>query len=179
MKCSKHTSEDAVAYCDKCGAGLCQHCFNASEYVVNEKHLCRSCNLQLMNDMLAVTKKDAVKNLVKVIFFGACVVIGIVAWRSTPGFNGVCNYFFIAGIGCLPTTWRMTANSAKENAVEALHEACGDYSFTFMGLIIRILVAFLFGGIGAPFVLLFGIIKFIKARMSVTRLEKEIASFQA
>jgi len=132
-----------------------------------------------MHEMLSDAKKDAFKNLIKVIFFGVCLGLGISAWMADPGFNGVCSYFFIAGIGCLPTTWRMTANSAKDNAVEALHEAAGDYSFTFMGLIIRIVLAFVFGGIGAPFVLLFGVVKFIKARMTAARLKKEIAAFQA
>lgn len=179
MKCAMHPTEDAVSSCDKCGAGLCHQCFHSTEYVINGKHLCRSCNLQLMHEMLAEAKKDAVKNLVKVIFFGVCIGIGVAALKSDPGFNGWCSYFFIAGIGCLPSTWRMTANSAKEDAVEALHEAEGDYSFTFMGLIIRIIVAFFFGGIGAPFVLLFGVIKFIKAKMTAARLKKEIEAFQA
>lgn len=180
MKCSLHPSEDSVGVCEKCGAGLCQHCFNATEYVsASGKHLCRSCNLQLMHDMLAEEKKNAIKNLIKVIFFGLCVGIGVYALFSDPGSNGVVSYFFIAGIGCLPTTWKMTANSAKEDVREAVAEAHGDFSYTFMGLIIRIVLAFVFGGIGAPFVLLFGVIRFLKARVRIAKLQKQIEEFQS
>ena len=179
MKCAFHPNEDAVGSCSKCGAGICQSCFNATEYVIDGKHLCRSCNLQLMHDMLSDEKKNAFKNLIKVIFFGVCVGIGLYAWVTSPGSDGIVSYFFIAGIGCLPTTWRMTANNLKDDIREGVAEAHGDFSFTFMGLIIRIIFAFVFGGIGAPFVLLFGIVRFLKARVRIAKLQKEIAAFQA
>jgi len=179
MKCSLHPNEDSVAACSKCGAGLCQRCFNSTEYVIDGKHLCRSCNLQLMHDMLAEEKKDAVRSLIKVIFFGVCIGLGVAALLSEPGFNGVASYFFIAGIGCLPTTWKMTANSAKDDAREAIAESQGDYSLTFFGIILRIVLAFVFGGIGAPFVLLFGVIRYLKARVRISKLKNEIEEFKA
>ena len=179
MKCSFHPSEDAVSTCSKCGAGLCQNCFNSTEYIIDGKHLCRSCNLQLMHEMLADSKKDAIKSLIKVIFFGVFVGLGIFALVTIPGFNGVANYFFFAGIGCLPTTWKMTANSAKDDAREVLHEAAGDYSLTFMGIILRIVLSFVFGGIAAPFVLIFALIRLLKARSKISKLRGEIEGFQA
>lgn len=58
-------------------------------------------------------------------------------------------------------------------------EAHGDYSFTFINLIVRIVLAFVFGGIGAPFVLLFGIISYLKAKARIAKLQKKIAAFRA
>ena len=178
MKCALHSSEEAVGVCDKCGAGICQYCFNASEYISDGgKHLCRSCNLQVMHDMLADEKKNAIKSLIKVIFFGLCVGVGCCA--LSEGSNGVPAYFLIAGIGCVPTFWRNTTNSLKDDIREGVAEAHGDYSLTFISIIIRIVLSFVFGGIAAPFVLLFGVVKFIKAKLAVARLQKKIEAFQA
>ena len=129
--------------------------------------------------MLAEEKKNVIKNLLKVIFFGICIGVGVAGYISQPGFNGIANYCFFAGIGCIPTTWKMTANSAKDDARELIAEAQGDYSLTFLGPIFRIVLSFVFGGIGAPFVLLFGVVGFFKARAKVTKLTREIEAFQA
>jgi len=73
----------------------------------------------------------------------------------------------------------MTANSAKDDAREAIAESQGDYSLTFFGIILRIVLAFVFGGIGAPFVLLFGVIRYLKARVRISKLKNEIEEFKA
>jgi hypothetical protein len=52
MNCLSHQNVVAVSACSDCGAGLCADCVNRSEYTVDNKALCRSCNYKLIQDLL-------------------------------------------------------------------------------------------------------------------------------
>ena len=67
-----------------------------------------------MHDMLADEKKNAIKNLIKVIFFGVCVGFGAYILLK-EGSNGVLAYFLIAGIGCVPTNLKSMSNNLKDD----------------------------------------------------------------
>ena len=176
MKCILHTSEDAVGTCAKCGAGLCSNCFASSEYTFNNKPMCANCNLATMRELQGNAQSEARAHMVRLVVNAIFVGLGVAGYIQT---HEAIQYFGIAALGAFPAMWRATKPSLKEEVKDAIQEAAGDFSSTFIGFIMRVVLCFAIGGVVAPFTILFSLFKYLGAKNRVSKFAQEIESFRA
>lgn len=176
MKCIHHSDAEAVGSCAKCGAGLCQQCFSSSAYTWDSKPMCHNCNLATMNDLLANSRSDVRSYLIRIIINGIFLAIGVGAWLATKSAFG---YFAWAGIGAVPTLLKAMKPDLSEQVQCGVERAHGDFTMTLLGPIIRLALSFIFGGIASPFIVLFGVFKFLKAKKRVSQYSAEIEAYRA
>jgi len=162
MVCAIHASRNAVAACYKCGAGMCQDCldhgYNAMEYNYDGKHLCINCK----RDELAQARRAKNVNLFKFVFNLVFVGIGLCAWI---GEGQIINYVVLASIGGLPSAWKMTGGD---------HNDSDTLEGMIMSLVLRVIFAFIFGSILAPFTIIGSVIGYLKDKSRIARLEQQI-----
>lgn len=178
MKCITHPMEEAVGNCVKCGAGICQTCFQRSEYQIDGRPFCRKCNYATMQELLSNANSEVGSRIVKAII--NAVFIGIGLWVYNEQHDAIMMCFWM-GLGSLPTAWKLTTPSVSEqiqSAVQSgIERANGEFSTGLSGFVIRLLVCFLFGCILSPILLLFSIFKAWQASRTAQRLREEIANF--
>ena len=168
---------------------MCKECVDASEFTLDEKPLCRDCNLEVAKNQLANAENERGKNLIKVILLGVTVAIGlpmfIYGW--TKGDTNMAIYgLLIMCIGGVPTAWRATKRSAKEKAEDAVEDWKADQegiggsiiNMLIRGLL-RIVLVVVIGSVAAPILLIISIVRFVKGKSEIENCQAVVDSFGA
>lgn len=178
MKCISHPAEEAIGTCAKCGAGICNGCFHKSEYNIDGKPLCRNCNLDTMRDLLARSRKEMIGGGIRTLVNAVFIAIGLATYfSSVKNADSVATLMFWCGLGGFPTAWRAMRRDMTDHVRMGVEQASGDWSGSFIWLIIRVVLSFVFGCIVSPILMLWSIYKTWKSWITMKYLQKEIANF--
>lgn len=153
LNCYIHTDKPAVTTCPECGMGLCRDCVDNAVYYQGNYPLCHDCSLKQAMADLADAKSKKVWSLIKFIFGGSFLLLGICIYSST---GDIMNAWIYAGIAGIPAAFRSTRDSKREQVRKGVRDALTtdvvDTSFNFFGdILARILAILLLAPITATF----------------------------
>lgn len=174
MKCVKHPTEDAIGTCAKCGAGICNECFHHSEYALDGKPYCRSCNQAVMKELHASSLKEFISRTIKAAINAIFIGIGIWAYCSS---GDMASVFFWLGLGGFPTAWGWMKPTLTDHVRTGVEQASGDWSGGIMYFIIRVVLSFVFGSVISPILMIFSAFKAVKAWFVMKHLKGELENF--
>ena len=179
MHCIVHPQSEAVGTCGICGAALCHDCFTGSMYTWDGKPLCPSCNVRLVSELAAEARAEAASARFRVLFFLVALGIGtVLAVASGEAFM----VFGIAGIGAIPTMWRLTRPTLRQTieygVQDGVAQAFGDYSGGFIRFFARLLVVLVLSNIAAVVLFFVAFWKWRKAARQAAELEGDLAAMQ-
>jgi hypothetical protein len=180
MNCLSHQNVVAVSACSDCGAGLCADCVNRSEYTVDNKALCRSCNYKLIQNLLKDDRSLKIWTTVKLVINAVCLLLGASIWFSGHPENAV----IILAIGGIPTAWKMLSPSAEDRLQNKVHDSLEDavspgssIGNSLFRFIFRLIFTVIVGAIAAPVLLIVSIVKLVKATKRIANNEELLANF--
>lgn len=152
LNCYIHTDKPAVTTCPECGMGLCRDCVDNAVYYQGNYPLCHDCSLKQAMADLADAKSKKVWSLIKFIFGGSFLLLGICIYSST---GDIMNAWIYAGIAGIPAAFRSTRDSKREQVRKGVRDALTtdvvDTSFNFFGdILARILAILLLAPLSLP-----------------------------
>lgn len=177
MNCYYHQEKPAAAQCGKCGKGLCQECVDKSEYTWDNKAVCRDCNKAIMDELLAQSQKEKTMLIIKSVIILVFLILGLIIYF---GGDDVFTAMVIAGIGGIPTAWKLTKRTEREKALDEVDDHFsndGGLMNMFIRGLVRIIIVVLFGAIAAPILLIVNIVRFSKLNKEIAIVEQQIAEF--
>lgn len=145
MNCITHTNEPAVAQCGSCGSGLCKDCVDHSAYTIDNKPLCKDCNIKLAQELIDTNNSILSSSKIKLIITGVFFVIGAImfliglAGATDDPSNVKIWGWIIMGIGGIPSVFSTMKTSQTDKAVDEVQMRY-DASNAFVQIIIRFLV---------------------------------------
>lgn len=179
MNCFNHPELAAVAQCSNCGKGMCPDCTNASEYAIDNKPLCRECNYSLITDIIAENKRKHTATILKLIFNGFFLLIGIIVF-----FNDPTGGIMLCAIGGIPTAWKATKSTPEERMRNHIDDKIADRDGiggglmnSFIRLLIRVIIAVIIGAVAAPILLIVNILKLQKIKKEIQNNENLLLNF--
>lgn len=169
MNCFFHDDKPAVIACAKCGVGLCRNCMNDAAYTYDGKPLCLNCSKPLAQEELADAQSSKMWSLVKFIFSGFFIGIGLLA---LAGGAELMQVWIISGVAGIPTAFKATRRTREQRIMDDIHDRYEKDMINLMfGWIIRLLIKIAFMVILAPICAVYtcisNLIKFIKSKKKI------------
>lgn len=118
MNCYFHDDRPAVVACEGCGVGLCRDCAD-SYYTKNGRPLCINCSREVAVSLLGEAKSRKFWSLVKCIFSGFFLLIGLLALAAGAGLE---NVWIISGVAGIPGAFNASRRSREERALDDIED---------------------------------------------------------
>lgn len=173
MNCFFHENKPAVTACAKCGVGLCRDCMNEAAYTADGKPVCLNCSKPIAEEELQAAQKERVWSLVKCIFSGVFIGIGLLALAGGAGLEQV---WIISGIAGIPTAFKATRRSREQRIMDDIHDRYEKDLINLMfGWAVRLLIKLAFIIFLAPicafFTCISNLVTFLKAKKKIQEAE--------
>ncbi|MCD8183874.1 MAG: hypothetical protein LUE99_13200 [Bacteroides sp.] len=172
-----HDYKPAVIACAKCGVGLCRDCMNEAVYTIEGKPICLNCSRAIAEGELNDAQSARVWSLVKCIFSGLFLGIGLIAYSSGADIMSV---WIIAGVAGIPTAFKSSRRSREERIMDEIEDRYKrDMIDLMFGWLLRLLFKLVFiialAPICAVFTFFNNLIKFVKSGKQIKEAEKTLA----
>lgn len=169
MNCFFHDDKPAVIACAKCGVGLCRNCMNEAAYTYDSKPLCLNCSKPLAHEELAEAQKSRTWSLVKFIFSGFFIGIGLLA---LAGGAELMQVWIISGIAGIPGAFKATRRTREQRIMDEVHDRYEKDMINLMfgwmmRLLLKIVLMIVLAPIYAVFTCISNLIKFLKSRKKI------------
>ena len=119
MNCFFHPDRPSVIACAKCGVGLCRECMSEAAYTYEGRPLCLNCSREIAIEELADCRKTRTWSLVKCIFSGFFLGLGLVAMI---GGADIMQVWIVAGIAGLPTAFKTFRRTREQRIADEIHD---------------------------------------------------------
>lgn len=141
MNCFFHENKPAVATCAQCNVGLCRDCVN-NAITLDDRPLCPSCGKSIVMERLKDAQKDKMWALVKFIFSGFFLGIGLAVFA---GGADIMQVWIISGVAGIPTAFKATRRSREQRIVDDVHDRYESDMINLMfGWVMRLLIKLVF-----------------------------------
>ncbi len=176
MNCFYHDSKPAIVSCAKCGVGLCRDCMTNAAYTYDGKPLCLNCSRPIAEEELKEAQSSRTWSVVKFIFSGFFLVIGLMAFA---GGADLINVWIISGIAGIPTAFKATRRSREQRIMDEVHDRYEQDMMNLMfGWVIRLLIKLAFMIALAPLCAIYtcisNLIKFIKSKKKINEAKEAL-----
>lgn len=177
MNCFFHENKSAVIQCEKCGVGLCRECMDKAIYTYNGKVVCMNCSKPMAEEELNDARKARLWSLVKCIFSGLFLGIGLIAYS---GGADIINVWIIAGVAGIPTAFKGSRRSREQRLIDDFNDSRkSDMMDLMFGWAFRLLFKLAFiialAPICAVFTFFNNLIKFAKSGKQIKEAEDTLA----
>lgn len=177
MNCFFHENKPAVIQCEKCGVGLCRECMDKAIYTYNGKVVCMNCSKPMAEEELNDARKARLWSLVKFIFSGLFLGIGLIAYSSGAD---IMNVWIIAGVAGIPTAFKGSRRSREQRLIDDFNDSRkSDMIDLMFGWAFRLLFKLVFiialAPICAVFTFFSNLIKFAKSGKQIKEAEDTLA----
>lgn len=177
MNCFFHENKPAVIQCEKCGVGLCRECMNKAVYTYNGKVVCMNCSRPMAEEELNDASKARSWSLIKCIFSGLFLGIGLMAYA---GGADIMNVWIIAGVAGIPTAFKGSRRSREQRIMDEIDDRYkSDVTDLMFGWAIRLLFKLAFiialAPVCAVFTFFSNLVKFIKSGKQIKEAEDTLA----
>ena len=168
MNCFFHENKPAVATCAQCHVGLCRDCVN-NAITLDDKPLCPSCGKSIVMDRINDAQKDKTWALVKFIFSGFFLGIGLAAFA---GGADIMQVWIISGVAGIPTAFKATRRSREQRIMDEVHDRYErDIINLMFGWVMRLLIKLVFmiglAPICATYTCISNLIKFFSSKTTI------------
>ena len=176
MNCFFHENKPAVATCAQCHVGLCRDCVN-NAITLDDKPLCPSCGKSIVMDRINDAQKDKTWALVKFIFSGFFLGIGLAAFA---GGADIMQVWIISGVAGIPTAFKATRRSREQRIMDEVHDRYErDIINLMFGWVMRLLIKLVFmiglAPICATYTCISNLIKFFSSKKTIRTYEDLLA----
>lgn len=177
MNCFFHENKPAVIQCEKCGVGLCRECMDKAIYTYNGKVVCMNCSKPMAEEELNDARKARLWSLVKFIFSGLFLGIGLMTYA---GGADIMNVWIIAGVAGIPTAFKGSRRSREQRLMDDFNDSRkSDMIDLMFGWAFRLLFKLVFiialAPICAVFTFFSNLIKFAKSGKQIKEAEDTLA----
>lgn len=176
MNCFFHENKPAVTTCAQCNVGLCRDCVN-NAITLDDKPLCPSCGKSIVMDRINDAQKDKTWALVKFIFSGFFLGIGLAAFA---GGADIMQVWIISGVAGIPTAFKATRRSREQRIMDEVHDRYErDIINLMFGWVMRLLIKLVFmiglAPICATYTCISNLIKFFSSKKTIRTYEDLLA----
>ena len=173
MNCFFHDDKPAVIQCEKCGVGLCRDCMSKAIYTLNGKVVCMNCSRPMAEEELNDAQKTRMWSLVKFIFSGLFLGIGLIAYS---GGADIMNVWIIAGVAGIPTAFKGSRRTREQRIMDEIDDRYKtDVTDLMFGWVFRLLFKLVFiialAPICAVFTFFSNLIKFVRSGKQIKEAE--------
>ncbi|MGN0036763.1 MAG: TonB family protein [Bacteroidaceae bacterium] len=179
MNCFFHEDRPAVATCAQCHVGLCRDCVN-NAITLDGQPLCPNCGKSIVMERIGEAQKDKTWSLVKFIFSGVFLGIGL---SALAGGADIMHVWIVSGVAGLPTAFSMTRRSREQRMMDDIHDRYEtDMMNLLFGWIMRLLLKLVFviglAPICAIYTCISNLIKFFSSKKSIRTYEGLLAQVE-
>lgn len=176
MNCYFHENKPAVATCAQCNVGLCRDCVS-NAITLDDRPLCPSCGKSIVLDRIKDAQKDKMWALVKFIFSGFFLGIGLAAFA---GGADIMQVWIISGVAGIPTAFKATRRSREQRIIDEVHDRYErDIINLMFGWVMRLLIKLVFmiglAPICATYTCISNLIKFFSSKKTIRTYEDLLA----
>lgn len=176
MNCFFHDDKPAIVSCAKCGIGLCRDCMTDTAYSYDGKPLCLNCSKPIALDELKEAQSSRTWSLIKFIFSGFFLGIGLVAYT---GGADLVQVWIVSGIAGIPTAFKASRRSREERIMDEIQDRYEKDMINLMfGWVMRLLLklAFIIGlaPICAVYTCVSNLIKFLMSQTKIKEAKKAL-----
>lgn len=176
MNCFYHDNKPAIVSCAKCGVGLCKDCMTNAAYTYDGKPLCLNCSKTLALEELKDARSNKLWSLVKFIFSGFFLGIGLMA---LSGNADIMQVWIISGIAGIPTAFKASHRSREQRIMDEIQDRFETDIINLMfGWALRLLFKLVFiiglAPICAIYTFLSNLIKFIRSNKKINEAKKAL-----
>lgn len=169
MNCFYHDNKPAIVSCAKCGVGLCKNCMTNAAYTYDGKPLCLNCSQPIAEDELKEAQSSRIWSLVKFIFSGFFLGLGLMAFA---GGADIMNVWIISGVAGIPTAFKATRRSREQRIMDEIHDRYERDMINLMfGWAVRLLIKLVFviglAPLCAIYTFISNLITFIKSKKKI------------
>lgn len=179
MNCYFHENKPAVATCAQCNVGLCRDCVN-NAITLNGRPLCPNCSKPIILEELQNAQKDRTWALVKFIFSGFFLSVGLSFFSSGAD---IMQVWIISGVAGIPTAFKATRRSREQRIMDEVHDRYErDLVNLMFGWAMRLLIKLFFMIVLAPICAIYtcisNLVKFFTSKKIIKEREEMLAQIE-
>lgn len=176
MNCFFHEDKPAVVSCAKCGVGLCRDCMTNAVYTYDNKPLCLNCCKSIALEELKEVQKTRTWSLVKFIFSGFFLSIGLAAFA---GGADIMQIWIISGIAGIPTAFKASRRSREQRIMDEIQDRYEKDMMNLMfgwimRLLIKLAIILALAPICALYTCISNLIKFITSKKKILKAQETV-----